>query len=59
MSRMAYAPGIVLFLEFTAGLGLRGRGFRLGWQLAAILGLLAHPGGHLIRQAGEHRATYV
>lgn len=57
--RVAYIPGVVLFLEITASLGFRGRGFGLGWQFAAILGLLAHPGGHLVRQAGEHRATYV
>lgn len=56
---MTHIPGIVLFLEITTGFDVRGRGFGFGWQLAAILGLLAHPGRHLIRQAGEHRATYV
>lgn len=52
-------PGIVLFLEIRGVLVLRRGCFLLGCQLAAILGLLAHPGGHLIRQAGEHYATFV
>jgi len=52
-------PGVVLFLEIHGALGLRGGGFLLGCQLAAIFGLFAHPGGHLICQAGEHSAMCV
>jgi len=52
-------PGIVLFLEIHGALGLRGGGFLLGCQLAAIFGLFAHPGGHLICQTGEHSAMCV
>lgn len=53
-------PGIVLFLEIRAGLDVRGDGFgHVGCRLTAVLGLLAHPGGHLIRQAGKHLATCV
>lgn len=53
-------PGIILFLEIRADLDVRGGGFgHLGCRLAAILGLLAHPVGHLICQAGEHLATCV
>lgn len=49
-------PGVVLLLEIPAGLDIRGRRFgHVGCRFAAILTLLAHPVGHLIRQAGEHR----
>ena len=60
-TRTAHIPGIVLFLEIRAGLNLRRSRFRhIGCRLsAAVLGLLAHPGRHLIRQAREHLATYV
>lgn len=44
-----YVPGIVLFLEIRRALGIRRGGFLLGCLLAAILGLLAHPIGHLIQ----------
>lgn len=52
-------PGVVLFLEIRGALDFRGGDLLLARLLAAVLGLLPHPIGHLIRQAGKHLATYV
>lgn len=59
ITRERRIPGIVLFLEIRGALDFRGGDLLLARHLAAVLGLLPHPIGHLIRQAGKHFATCV